>query len=105
VLWAIGDWRWAFRIEWINVGVIYRRENKHENDNKNDNENENDRIRKRAQSNGYNDVTDIMEREYSFCRGWPRCEITDCITFYVVYIKFTDCFDCLDCSDCFDCLF
>jgi hypothetical protein len=67
----------AFATEWINVGVLYRREN------------ENERMGNRADGNPYYDQVNIMEQESSFCRASVRGEATVCVTFYMVYIKFT----------------
>jgi hypothetical protein len=78
----------AVTMKSINVGVTYRRENEHEK------ENGNDRLRNIVYSNVHDDILDILERELTFCRGWPRGEFADCVTFYVVYINFTDFFDC-----------
>jgi hypothetical protein len=56
---------------------------------------ENDRITNRIDSDDSNDMLDIMEWECAFCPGTRRYEIADCVTFYVVSIKFTYFFDCL----------
>jgi hypothetical protein len=50
-------------------------------ENESANENDNDRIRNIFESDAYNDMVDIMEWEYTFCRGSPRCEVADCVTF------------------------
>jgi hypothetical protein len=49
-------------------------------ENKSENKNENDRIRNRINSDDYNDMLDIMEWEYTFCRGSHRCDVADCVT-------------------------
>jgi hypothetical protein len=59
----------------------------------NESESENDRIRNRIDSDAYNDMLDIMEWEYTFRRRSRRCGIADCVTFYVVSIKFRSFFD------------
>jgi hypothetical protein len=53
-----------------------------------DNESENDRMRNRIDSDVYNDILDIVEGEYTFCRCSRRCDVADCVTFYAVSIKF-----------------
>jgi hypothetical protein len=53
-----------------------------------ENESENDRIRNRIDSDVYNDMLDVMQWKYTFCRGSRRCDVVDCVTFYVVSIKF-----------------
>jgi hypothetical protein len=60
-----------------------------------ENESELDRMRNRFDRDGYNDIVDIMEGEYTFCRCLRRCDVADCVTFYVVCIKFIYFFDCL----------
>jgi hypothetical protein len=60
-----------------------------------ENESENDRIRNRFDSDDYNDVLDTMEWEYTFCRSSRQCNVADCVTFYVVSIKFRCFFNCL----------
>jgi hypothetical protein len=60
----------------------------------NESESENNRITNRFDSDVYNDMLDIMEGEYTFCRYSRRCNVTDCVTFYVVSINFRYFFDC-----------
>jgi hypothetical protein len=60
-----------------------------------ENESENDRIRNRIDSDVYNNMLDIMEGEYTFCRGSRQCDVADWVTFYAVSIKFRYSFDCL----------
>jgi hypothetical protein len=60
-----------------------------------ENESQNERIRNRIGSDDYNDMLDIMEWEYTFCRCSCQRDIADCGTFYVVSIKFRYFFDCL----------
>jgi hypothetical protein len=59
-----------------------------------ENESENDRIRSRFDSDVYNDMLDIMEWEYTFCRCSRRCDVADCVAFYVASINFTYFFNC-----------
>jgi hypothetical protein len=33
-------------------------------------------------------MVDIMELEYTFCRNSRRCDVADCVTVFVVSIKF-----------------
>jgi hypothetical protein len=82
----------AITTESMNVSLISRRERW---DVRCENESENDRIRNRIDNDDYNDMLDIMEWEYTFCRGSRRCDIADCVTFYAASIKFRYFFDCL----------
>jgi hypothetical protein len=59
---------------------------RHENEN--ENKSENDRIRNRIDSDDYKDMVDIMEWEYTFCRCSRRCDVAECVTFYVVCVQF-----------------
>jgi hypothetical protein len=34
-------------------------------------------------------MVDMTGRKYTVCRGWPRGEVTNCVTFYVLYTKDT----------------
>jgi hypothetical protein len=49
---------------------------------------ENDRMGNRIDNDDYNDMLDIMEWEYTFCRCSRRCNVADCVTFHAVSIKF-----------------
>jgi hypothetical protein len=62
---------------------------------KRENESENDRIRNRIDSDDYNDILNIKEGEYTFCRCSRRCDVVDYLTIYVISIKFRYFFDCL----------
>jgi hypothetical protein len=59
-----------------------------------ENESESDRIRNIIDNDNCNDMLDIMEWKYTFRRCSRRCDVADCITFYIVSIKlryFSDC--------------
>jgi hypothetical protein len=58
-------------------------------------ESENDRIRNRIDNDDYNDMLEVMEGEYTFCRCLRRCDVANSVTFYVVSIKFRYFLDCL----------
>jgi hypothetical protein len=60
-----------------------------------ENESENDRMRNGTDSDVYKDELYIMEWEYTFCRGLRRCDVADCVIFYLVSIKFRYFSDCL----------